>query len=264
MTQKGHQVTDLDSVSTPDYCKLMTGFTKLFSGIVYSTIWQEPLHVRVVWVTMLALADREGNVAASLPGLAKASGVTMEQCAEALEVLKSPDQYSRSKEFEGRRTVEIDGGWKLLNYLKYREMRSADERRIQVRQAVQRHRMKSNVSRGKPQKAQAEAEAEADTELPIATARAGKSWLSPYLAIWHDVFGGKLAIGRAAKAFGPLRKEHPEEEVLARWRHYCERHSEKPGIGTPQGFAATYGSWNPDTDTMNEPAFPGYPYDPRQ
>ena len=104
----------------------------------------------------------------------------------------------------------------------------------------------------------------AETELPVATARAGKSWLSPYLAIWHDVFGGKLAIGRAAKAFGPLRKEHPEEEVLARWRHYCERHSEKPGIGTPQGFAATYGSWNPDTDTMNEPAFPGYPYDPRQ
>ena len=160
-------MTDLDLVSGNDYCKLMTGFTKLFSGIVYSTIWQEPLHTRVVWVTMLALADARGQVAASLPGLAKASGVTLDECQDALDTLQSPDKYSRSKEYEGRRIEEIDGGWSILNYLKYRELRHADERRIQNREAVARHRARvsnvSNVSHGKPKQKQKQKEKQKET-----------------------------------------------------------------------------------------------------
>ena len=150
------------------------GFTKLFSSLVHSTVWREEMHVKVVWVTMLALANRHGDVLASVPGLADASRVSLEQCVDALEKLKAPDPWSRTKEHEGRRVIEVDGGWRLLNYTKYREIRDADERRIQTREAVRRHRAKkakpvtvSNVSRGeprKPKKAQAEAEAEAEAE----------------------------------------------------------------------------------------------------
>jgi hypothetical protein len=94
--------------------------------------------------------------------------VSIRQCREALKKLSAPDPDSRTKERQGRRIEEVDGGWRLLNYLKYRDIRDADERRIQTREAVRRHRAKkadvSNVSHGKPEKAQAEAEAEAEAD----------------------------------------------------------------------------------------------------
>jgi hypothetical protein len=40
----------------------MSPFTKLLSSITDSTIWGESDGVRIVWVTMLAMADRRGRV----------------------------------------------------------------------------------------------------------------------------------------------------------------------------------------------------------
>ena len=152
----------------PDYSNHMPGFTKLFSGLVHSTVWREEMHVKVVWITMLALADRKGHVLASMPGLADASRVSLEQCEDALKRLASPDKHSRTKEHEGRRIKDVDGGWALLNYTKYREMRDDENRRQQIREAQARFRERHpeviKVSRGKPPSSQAEAEAEAEAE----------------------------------------------------------------------------------------------------
>ena len=149
-----------------DYSNHVAGFTKLFSGLVHSTVWREEMHVKVVWITMLALADRNGHVLASMPGLADASRVSLAQCEDALQRLAAPDKHSRTKEHEGRRIKEIDGGWALYNYIKYRNLRDDENRRQQVREAVGRYRQRHspviNVSRGNPRKAQAEAEAEAE------------------------------------------------------------------------------------------------------
>lgn len=101
-------------------------FTKLFSSITASTIWAEPDHTRLVWITMLAMADQHGRVWASIPGLANMARVTLEKCEDALRALQSPDKYSRTKEHEGRRIEEIDGGWRLLNHAKYRAIRDEE------------------------------------------------------------------------------------------------------------------------------------------
>src|SRR3990172_5726093 len=106
-----------------DYCNHVPGFTKLFAGLVHSTVWREEMHVKVVWITLLALADRNGEVLASMPGLADAARVSLEQCLDALKRLHGPDKHSRTKTNGGRRIKAIDGGWRLLNYLKYRQMR---------------------------------------------------------------------------------------------------------------------------------------------
>ena len=47
----------------------MASYTKLSSTIINSTVWQEGLATKVVWITMLALADKHGEVMASVPGL---------------------------------------------------------------------------------------------------------------------------------------------------------------------------------------------------
>lgn len=148
----------------------MAGYTKLFSSITTSTIWQEDNDTRIVWITMLAISDANGYVAASVPGLANAANVTLERCIEAIEKLSGPDKWSRTKEFDGRRITEADGGWVLLNHAKYRAIRDAEDRREQTRAAMQRMRKRKAVSKSdnseqcesrEPPLAQAEASAKA-------------------------------------------------------------------------------------------------------
>lgn len=118
----------------------MNGYTKLFGSIVASTIWREPNPTRIVWITMLALANRFGVVEASMPGLADLAKVSIPECQEALLKLSSPDEYSRTKEHEGRRIKEVEGGWQILNYGKYRDKLSAEERKEYKRQWDREHR----------------------------------------------------------------------------------------------------------------------------
>jgi hypothetical protein len=124
----------------------MHGYTKLFGSIVASTIWREDNTTRIVWITMLALKDQNGVVEASIPGLADLARVSIEELLAALEKLKKSDPYSRTKEFEGRRIEEVDGGWRVLNHRKYREKLNQDERREYLRVKQQEHRDKVKAS----------------------------------------------------------------------------------------------------------------------
>lgn len=128
----------------------MTGYTKLFASIVTSTVWREPDHVRLVWVTMLALSDRHGVVEASVPGLADMAHVSVKQCREAITRLLGPDVDSRTQDFDGRRIEAVDGGWVLLNHAKYRRKLSADERREYHRIKKAEYRAKTLVSPNVP------------------------------------------------------------------------------------------------------------------
>ena len=121
-------------------------FTKLFSSITESTIWQEPAETRIVWITMLAMADRNGHVHSSIPGLASRAKVPLEATEAALNRFMAPDKYSRTKDHEGRRIKEIDRGWLLLNHAKYREMRDEESRREYNAEWMRRKRQQSKES----------------------------------------------------------------------------------------------------------------------
>jgi len=161
----------------------------LFNTIVTSTIWQEDDTTRIVWITMLAIADADGKVSAAIPGLASVANVSVEDCENSIGKLKSPDSYSRTKDFEGRRIEETDGGWNILNYLKYRRMMSEEERREykRIKQAQYRARERGQSvdkrstdvdSRSRKLKKLTQAEGEADTEAKelLANARFQKAW----------------------------------------------------------------------------------------
>jgi len=102
-------------------------YTKLFSSIVTSTIWTEDANTCKIWVTMLAISDKHGEVHASIPGLAQIAGMSLPDTEAAISKFLSPDKYSRTSDDEGRRIEKIDGGWILLNHAKYRAMASKDE-----------------------------------------------------------------------------------------------------------------------------------------
>ncbi|GAB3744913.1 hypothetical protein [Lysobacter olei] len=115
-------------------------YTKLFSSITESTVWGESYATRIVWVTMLAMADAQGNVYGAVPGLARRANVTLQEAEAALLAFMSPDPYSRTKDSDGRRIEEIDGGWRLINHGKYSAVRNADERREYKRRWDQENR----------------------------------------------------------------------------------------------------------------------------
>ena len=124
----------------------MPGFTKLFSEIITSSVWNEEDKTRIVWVTMLASCDAQGVVRASVSGLAHIARVNKESCERALNVLNSPDEDSRSPEWEGRRIEKIAGGWLILNYTKYREARNEDERKAYMANYMREYRAKRRVN----------------------------------------------------------------------------------------------------------------------
>lgn len=119
-------------------------YTKLFHSIVTSTIWMESDQTRIVWITMLALSNRHGEVQASVPGLARIAGVSEPDCQTALTAFLSPDLHSRTKTFEGRRITEIEGGWELINHAKYRHMASREDAR--QKNAERQHRFRERKS----------------------------------------------------------------------------------------------------------------------
>lgn len=105
----------------------MAGFTKLFSSITESTVWNEPHHVLRVWIGMLARSDADGIVEGSIPGFAHLCHVTVQEMTEAVERLSAPDPHSRTKDHEGRRIEAFHGGWLILNYVRYRQQAQAKE-----------------------------------------------------------------------------------------------------------------------------------------
>jgi len=121
-------------------------FVKLDCGILNSTLWFE-LEAREVFITALLMAEpyelREptpqicadsleyagwmvptgwyGFVPAAGIGIIHRARVDEQKGREALAFLSSPEIGSRSREYDGRRLVRIDGGYLVLNYIKYRE-----------------------------------------------------------------------------------------------------------------------------------------------
>jgi len=190
-----------EGISEPDRIEIM--YTKLFNSIVTSTVWQESSDIRVVWVTLLALADKNGEVQASIPGLANLANVSIPDCEEALAALSAPDEYSRTPDNEGRRIQAINGGWELLNHGTYRDKATDADRREQARLRKQRqrdrqkqdgghanvtnshadvtnsHDLRDDVTPVSRQNSQAEAEAEADKYKSPGVPAANKQAATP-------------------------------------------------------------------------------------
>lgn len=146
-------------------------YNKLFTKILDSSIWLAPDPHRLVWITILAAMDEDGNVMmASAANLAARARVSLEHAKEAIAAFEGPDPDSGDPENEGRRIERFPGGWHVLNAAKYRALVTKAIIREQTRLRVQKHRSKGageDVKRtcnAKLTPSEAEAEATADTE----------------------------------------------------------------------------------------------------
>lgn len=153
-------------------------YVKLFSSIYQGTLRGNSDGL-LVFTNLLAHADRDGVADIHPRAIGEETGLPVERVRDALLMLESPDDESRSPAEQGRRIVRIDEhrawGWQIVNYAKYREIRSEEDRREQNREAQKRWRDKhksaasAGVSHGKPLSAHAEVsgEEEANTKARV-------------------------------------------------------------------------------------------------
>ena len=104
----------------------MAGYTKLHASILDSSVWLTDKETRLVWITMLAMADQDGVVNASIGGLAHRARVTYDECQAALDVFMKPDPDSRDGT-TGERIEKVPGGWLVLNHANYRDIRTREQ-----------------------------------------------------------------------------------------------------------------------------------------
>lgn len=126
-------------------------FAKLFHQVVYSSLTQkEPVFVRGVFFMLMAIADKSGSVLGTDEAIARIINVPIEEFTEALTALMAPDADSQSKEHEGRRIVRLDGipGLFLVNYVKYAEIGSDEQRREYFRTKKAESRAKAKGQNG--------------------------------------------------------------------------------------------------------------------
>lgn len=106
----------------------MSGFVKLFQTMGMSSVWAEDYETRLVWITLLFSADKNGIIEASPIGIAHVARVPLDKCLLALDKFTSPDPYSKDPEHEGRRLERTSQGYRLLNYTKYRDKGRGEDR----------------------------------------------------------------------------------------------------------------------------------------
>ncbi len=180
--------------------RVSENYTKLSSTLVHSTVWRESAETRVVWITLLALADQHGEVLASIPGLADASRVTISQCEAALAIFLAPDIYSRTKTLEGRRLLAIPGGWSVVNHDLYRGLLSLDHRRALNRDRQERHRAKNrnavtrDITQNNAPSRQADEDAEGSTQYAVSKGKGKLRTAEAEEAASIDSVGRRLPI----------------------------------------------------------------------
>jgi hypothetical protein len=123
------------------------GYTKLFSDIVDSSIWDENAETCKVWVTLLALCNADGMVRGSIGWLAGKARVSQAACQVALSKFEASDPKSRTTDNDGQRIEALEDGWLILNYLIFRDRLSTNPKAVKTRERVRLHRERYHALR---------------------------------------------------------------------------------------------------------------------
>ena len=155
-------------------------FASMFRGSLYGK-WQ----AIITFQQMIILADKDGTVDFTLEALTATTSIPVEILREGIALLEAPDPTSRTPDEDGRRIVLVDPsrpwGWRIVNYQKYREIRTSEERRDYHRQYW--HKRKSQPDSTDTQQTQPIAEAEAEAEA-VTTSRKNVPF-SDILNLYH-------------------------------------------------------------------------------
>lgn len=139
----------------------MNTWAPIWSGIVESSIWDEPDFVVKVFMTMLAKKDADHICRKNAYQLSCLSRKSETEVLDALRILSSPDSRRvEPQEHEGRRIQAVEDGWLVLNGAKYRDMISKEMTRARNARAQaafrDRQKKRHHIPNGRPLPGEAE------------------------------------------------------------------------------------------------------------
>lgn len=126
-------------------------FVKVFDSMYDGTLGTKgPWEALVTFQQMLIMADKEGEVDKTAEVISRITMIPLEIIQKGIDALLKPDPDSRSMVEGGRRIIPLDPdrswGWKIVNYQKYRDIASAEDRRAYMRRYMQDQRKQSKQS----------------------------------------------------------------------------------------------------------------------
>ncbi len=218
----------------------MSTWIKLHSCLPQSSIWMEEPHVRLVWISLLAVCDLDGIARVSEVAVPNLANLPKEQCDAALQVLSSPDPRSRSQDYEGRRIARVNGGFRILNYFTYREVQSKALRAQYMREYMREYRAKPSKEKTTWKQAyQTEADAAMLVELPMVFDGDVASVLNEFLSYRHS-----LAC-KSQRKQDAVRLTVKMVESLIADTQLALRHSSAPVVASKLRSAITAGYRSP-------------------
>jgi len=157
-------------------------FAKLLSSITDSSIWDEDHETRIVWITLLAMADREGFVGAAITGISHRARVPLAATEKALARFMAPDKFSRNPDNDGRRLERAEGGWRLLNYAKIRNNLDA----VSVREYEAQRKREQRARKKSPGQSP---DSSASASNSVSASASGTVEREDVAAVWREVTG---------------------------------------------------------------------------
>ena len=154
----------------------MSPYGKVFDSIFGSSIMEEDVEVRYIWMCMIIAADKEGFIDETIPALARRFNMPIENMEKAIDCFMGPDASSRTPDKDGRRIEPIREtfGWKIINYDYYRQLRDDEQRREYMREYMRKYRDNQGkedplapVNNGKQQLAHTDTDTDTDTKKPL-------------------------------------------------------------------------------------------------
>lgn len=232
-------------------------FVKLDCGLIDSTLWIAR-EARDIFLTALLMAEpREfveplrqlhvdrieetgfvappgwyGFINAAGAGIIRRSLLTTDQGMQGLRELGEPDQGSRSSDFDGRRLIRIDGGYVILNFMKYRDKdhtaaerqkRFRDRRKAETASRVdvttsRRNEQPVNAVRPRVTRNITEAEAEAEDRSRAKASKAPSSLRSDSTLILESDSAKASSRSRFEEFWNAYPNKKGKHKAEVRWR----------------------------------------------
>jgi hypothetical protein len=109
-------------------------YGKIFQQMYDGTLGTNgPWEALVTFQQLIVLADKDGCVDFTIPAIVRRTTIPQHIIEKGIAVLLLPDPDSRTPDDEGKRIVLLsegrNWGWRIVNYAKYRAIRSDEERR---------------------------------------------------------------------------------------------------------------------------------------
>lgn len=161
-------------------------YGKLFAQMYDGTLGTlGPWEALVTFQQLIILADKHGVVDMTAEAIARRTTIPLDVIRRGIVALQKPDPQSRTPDEDGRRIAPLADsrawGWRIVNYGKYRKIRTADERREYLRQYQKERRAKMKIER----KQNVNKSTADNHEKPIAVSSIANAEAEAFNILWH-------------------------------------------------------------------------------